>query len=611
MNRQQRRQAARRARKKKGGGGPSGGGPRDDVATQLAAARTAHMAGGAADAEAIYDRVLAIEPDNADALHLKGLAVFQQGRSAPAAELIARAAALAPKAPGPQGNLGNVLMHLGRYDEAEAALGRALTLDPAYRQGYHNLGALQLARARYGAAAEAFRKVLEIDPGNLDAISNLGVALRQLGRNDEAIERFREVLARDPANDRAHSNLIFALDFDPETDTAQQQAERGRWAAQHATGFASASHENDPDPDRPLRIGYISSDFREHSAAHGFAPVILARDRERFHATCYAVSRHRDAMTARLEASADIWRPVVGVSDEDLAKRIRGDRIDILVDLSGHTAGNRLLVMARRPAPVQATGWGHVTGTGLPMIDYLFADDVLIPPAEAALFAEDILPLPCFLSYVPGKDEPAVTAPPVLAHGTPTFGAFNRLEKAGDDVIDLWAELLKACPEGRLLFKDRAFDDDARADEVRAGFAERGVSSDRLDFLGGSDRGAHLAAYAKVDIALDPFPHGGGITTLETLWMGVPVVALLGKAPASPHAASILNATGQADLVAADAADYVRLARDLARDTDRLAALREDLRPRLADSALGDPKRYAAAVEAHYREIWRTWCARQ
>ncbi|MEO5373394.1 MAG: acetylglucosamine transferase, partial [Alphaproteobacteria bacterium] len=306
-----------------------------------------------------------------------------------------------------------------------------------------------------------------------------------------------------------------------------------------------------------------------------------------------------------------LWRHTVGVSDEDMAEQIRRDGIDILVDLSGHTIGNRLAVFAHKPAPIQVTAWGHAHGTGLPTVDAFFADPVQIPQSERPFYAETVVDLPCFLVYEAPDYAPAVAPLPALATGTVTFGCFNRLDKISPEARALWARVLAAVPGTRLLVKDTQLD----SPETRQRFAESlislGLSGDRLDFLGGSPHHEHLAMFARVDIGLDPFPQTGGISTLEALWLGVPVVTIRGQTPASRNGAAINAALGLNEFIAETPEEYVAIAARTAADLPRLASLRSDLRPRLSASAVGNPALYTRSVETAYRDLWRGWCERE
>ena len=356
-------------------------------------------------------------------------------------------------------------------------------------------------------------------------------------------------------------------------------------------------------------MGYVSADFRRHSAYYAFSPVILRHDRNALEVVCYSGVKLEDDATARLRQAAHEWRSTLGVSDEALADQIRRDRIDILVDLSGHSAGNRLLVFARKPAPVQVTAWGHATGTGLETIDYFLADPVMVPQEERSLFAEEVIDLSCVLCYEPPDYLPEVSPLPALGARPFTFGCINRIEKISDRVIGLWGRILAELPEAQLLLKDRVCDDARVRQQLLQRLAAAGIAAERVRILGHSRHPEHLKIFHEVDLGLDPFPHGGGISTTEALWMGVPVVTLSGSTVASRLSASILTALGMQDWIARSDEEYVRIAVQAARDLPGLARLRGELRPRLAASMVGDVQRYTRSVEAAFRAMWRRWCA--
>jgi predicted O-linked N-acetylglucosamine transferase (SPINDLY family) len=364
-------------------------------------------------------------------------------------------------------------------------------------------------------------------------------------------------------------------------------------------------HANDSDPDRRIVLGYVSAEFRHRSAAYVFRPVLANHDRSRFEVICYSGSPAEDAVTRSFRDLADRWRDVRQYSDAELEMCIRSDRVDILIDLGGHTEGNRLRVFARKPAPVQVCAWGHVSGTGLSTIDYLFADPVLVPTAERGLFAEQIHDLPCTLTLEPPSAALRSMEPPVRANGYVTYGAFSRVSRLSNASIGVWARILRSDLTSRLLIKDKLIDDAAIRDGLREKFAAHGIAADRIDLLGSTSRDEHLAAFRNVDICLDPIPHGGGVSVWESLYMGVPVVTRLGRGIATRTGGAILSAVGMPDWVAADDDQYVDIA---TRSTpDRLEAIRHALPDLIARRC--SPAVYTSAVEEAYRIIWARHCA--
>ena len=528
------------------------------------------------EAVACYDKVLALAPGHRDALN----------------------------------NAGNALAKLGRHAEALSRFDRALARQPNDPRTLLNRASALKELRRYGEALADYQRALELDPNSADAHYNLGNALIDLGRPEEAVQNFRRALALAPDLADAHTSLIFALNFVAASTAAEQQAERAAWAKRYAALSAAAPpHPNGRDPERRLRVGYVSPYFRGQAATYAFGGVIVHHDRDRFEVLCYSDTQSEDDVTERLKGSGCVWRRTEAMSDEALAALISDDGIDILVDLVGHMKGHRLPLFARKPAPVEVTAWGEPTGTGLRGIDYLLADPVLVPEAERALLAERVFDLPNFLGFWTPVPLPEPGPLAARGRGAVTFGSFNRFAKVLPAVLRAWAQILRAVPDARLVLKDRLFDAASQRTPMLAVLAQEGIAPERVSFLDQADRAAHFAAYREIDIALDPFPHGGGMTTLDALWMGVPVVTMPGRTISSRLAAASLTALGLTDLVAPDLDRYVSRAKMLAADLEALAGLRASLRPRLQNSAIGDPVRYTRAVETAYREMWRRWCA--
>ena len=568
------------------------------------------------EAAARLRQALALRPDYADAHINLGSVCEAQERVEQAAAQYRKALALRPDSAAAHYNLGSVLVKQRKLDEAEAELKRAVALRPGHVAAQYNLGNLLRERGNLSEAEASYRRVIAIDPAHIDAISNLSSILMALGRIDEAMASFRRVTELAPDHATYHSNVIFGLNFDPAATQADLAAERARWNERHAKRFAATirPHDNNRYPHRRLRIGYVSSHFRSQAATYAFGGVIVHHDREQFEVFCYSDTKEVDHITNLLRARADTWRNTADLSDQSLAELIRADRIDILVDLVGHMGGQRLLVFARKPAPIQVTAWGEPTGTGLATMDYLLADPVLVPSTMRHFLTEQVVDLPNFLGYWMPEATPEPGPLPALSRGQITFGSFNRFNKIQRPVLESWARILRAVPGSRLMlkgdktFKDgKIFVDSSQQVRLSSVLAEYGVAPERIALAPWRERSAHFAAYNEIDIALDPFPHGGGMTTLDAFWMGVPVVTFSGRTISSRLAAASLSAIGLTDFIAADLEGYVDLATAKARDLKALAALRASLRPRLKASAFGDPARYAAAVEAAYRAMWQRW----
>ena len=600
-------------------------------------------AGRFEEASTFARRALAIDPQSADDWCNLGQILVQAGRRTEAERCFAAALVLDPQFGEVFHKLGVNLHALGRFQEAVSSYDRALALTP----GNPELPMLQLsalltlgpergnarrferlaagretsaeallirgcaldALRRQAGALVAFAKSLVLDPGNTDAWFNRGTALFKSGRAEEAVVSGRRSIAIKPAFAIAHTSLIFWADFLPELDFAAQQAERRKWAEiQRRNVPLPPRHANTRDPERPLRIGYVSSDFVAHSAAAIFGAIFHRHDRTRFELFLYSGVVHEDSTTQALRALSAGWRSTLAHSPDSLARQIRSDRIDILVDLSGHTGGNHLLTFLRKPAPVQVTAWGYSTGTGLSEIDYFFTDAVMVPEEERRFFAETVYDLPSVLTVPAPDDIPDVSPLPAETAGHVVFGCFNRASKIGPAAVGAWARILTRAPGARLFLKDRAFDQDDACRSFRNAFAARGVDPDRLEFEGTTSRTAHMIAHRRIDIALDPFPANGGVTTCEALMMGVPAVALVGQSAGGRLAASVMTAIGLPDWIGPDVDGYVEIAVAWSCRIGALSELRRMLRRRYLASPLGDADAYTRAVEAAYRDMWRRWC---
>ncbi|MEE2689433.1 MAG: tetratricopeptide repeat protein [Pseudomonadota bacterium] len=603
MNRHQRRQAKRVGRQKE---------KKEALAVdpRLRAARKAHEAGRYLEASSAYKSVLIDEPRNPEALHFSGLLCYQQGQSEEAEELLRKAIRVRPGVTMFHANLANVLQFVGKNDLAEIEYKKAIRLDPSYINAYLHYSVLLSNQQRFEEAESMARRADSLQPDKPETLNLLATIARQIGDLSAAEKLLHRVFEVDPNFEKAYSNLIFVSDFKPNISFYEQQSLRRRWADRFAAPLlpVNFAFSNEPDPEKRLRIGYVSGDFRAHSAQSAFGGVIFERDRSSFEVYCYMTSANADSITERYKASADKWRPCWGMNEKGLADKIRSDQIDILLDLSGHSEGGKLLTFARKPAPIQITAWGHCTGTGMPAMDYFFADELIVLSNESELCAEEIVNLSCCLSYMTPTEAPDVAESPVLTNGYVTFGYFNRIEKISIAALDTWSQILNSVEGSRLLMKHVALEQEAVADELRDRLMASRIDLSRVDFMGRTKWFAHLQALEKVDIALDPFPNNGGVTTLETLWMGVPLVTLSGATPASRIAGSIVTAGGHGEWVAGTPEEYVAIAKRLAGEPLELQNIRRSLRPALEKLPLGNAKLYAQEVEGHYRRLWRIWC---
>jgi predicted O-linked N-acetylglucosamine transferase (SPINDLY family) len=519
---------------------------------------------------------------------------------------------IAPAHLGALNNRGNCLSLLGEYVQATECYDQVLISEPNDLRARCNRASALKHVGRLNEAMADFGHVLALAPNYADALVNRGWTYMEIGHPKEAINDLRRALSLRPNDTDVHTSLIFTLNFDTDATAEAQQAERIQWAAPYARLLTRVAHTNEPRHDRRLRIGYVSRYFFHQAATCSFGGVIVHHDPEQFEVFCYSDTQIEDDFTPHLRNKADKWLCTIGLSDDQLVELIRQDGIDILVDLTGHMTGHRLRAFARKPAPVQITAWGEPTGTGLSAIDYLFADSVLIPKSERTLLAEEVVDLPNFLGFwLPN----AVVDPgplPAIKRGYVTFGSFNRFSKIMDPVLRRWSAILHAVPNSCLVLKGALpLAQEYQRAAIMAVLSEEGISADRVKFLDKLSLAAHFDAYNDIDIALDPFPHSGGMTTLDALWMGVPVVTAPGRTISSRLATATLSAAGLTDFIATDNKSYIQLAVSIANDLPSLAQFRSTLRTRIADSSFGNPIRYTRAVEQQYRAIWKKWCDSQ
>jgi predicted O-linked N-acetylglucosamine transferase (SPINDLY family) len=504
------------------------------------------------------------------------------------------------------------LRDLGRPDEAADACRQAIRLLPNHAAAHNNLGNALAESGRVSAAADAYLRAIELQPGFVEAENNLGTCRERQGRLDDAIACYRRALAARPGYRAAHDNLLVALQYHQDTDPAELLEEHRRWYRRHAEPLAATirPHDNDRDPERRLRVGYVSPDFRQHPIPFFVEPILASHDRKQVAVHCYVDLVRPDAVTERLHGRADVWRDVTGLSDDRVADIIRRDAIDILVDLAVHAPHNRLLVFARKPAPVQVSYLGYANTTGLPAIDYRLTDAHVDPPGRTDAYQpEELVRLPdTFCCYQPPADAPDVGDPPALASGRITFASLNRLPKLNPVVLSLWARVLAAVPGSRLLLQANGLADRDTREHLVSRFGRQGIDPDRLELLGWGTFADYLANLRRTDIGLDTFPFNGHTTSCHALWMGVPFVTFAGRLPVSRVGGTLLSYLGLHELVAETADAYVEIAARLAGDLGRLHTLRIKMRERMQTSPLLDAKRFARVVEDAYREMWRRWC---
>jgi predicted O-linked N-acetylglucosamine transferase (SPINDLY family)/thioredoxin-like negative regulator of GroEL len=558
---------------------------------------------------ASYERGLALQPGHFECIVGTGLAHLELRHYEVAEAAFNAALAIRPDMAEVLAHRGRLKLLFSRLTEAEADYDAAAALEPQLELAWRGKSQVSMLRGNLAQAIIASKKVLEQNPASEIGFTLLGACLGRLGDIAGAIAHFDRALEIRPDCEEAITKKIFYLDFLPDADFAAQQAIRKYWWDAIGARLPRCQLAARPrDPAKRIVVGYVSADFRTHSAAFAFLPVLRSHDKASFQVNCYSTSPKQDALTDAFRSAADVWVDAGSLSDRELADRIQADGVDILVDLSGYTQGNRIGVFARKPAPIQVTAWGSGTGTGLQTMDYFFADPITIPNDVRHLFAERVHDLPCVITTDPITGvQPS--APPILRNGYVTFGVFNRIDKISDDALALWSKLLRTVEGSRIVIKHLALDDALVRDGLIARFVTQGVSEDRIVCIGSSERRDHLRAFETIDISLDPFPQNGGVSTWESLYMGVPVVAKLGNGVASRAAGAILKSIGLDDWVADDDAGYVAIAQKFAAMPSHLEKLRAELPAMIANSAAGNVSVYTQAVEAGYRQFWRDYCA--
>jgi predicted O-linked N-acetylglucosamine transferase (SPINDLY family) len=549
-------------------------------------------------------------PDFADAWYNLGNAAFTGCRFPEAEAAYRRTLALAPAHLSARNNLGNALQALGRNEEALAAYLEALRLNPGFVDAGNNASAAARALGRMDQAARLLRDALAARPDSAVTHCNLGNVLKDIGRMEEAVQNFRRALELDPGDVVSHSNLAYAVSFLPGFDAHAILRENLDWDRAHGGLEAPGRHPNDPDPERRLRIGYISPDFREHCQALFTIPLLSHHDHGRFEIFCYARVPRPDAITGRIAGFADTWRDANRWTDGEVAEQVRADRIDILVDLTQHMANGALGVFTRKPAPVQAAWLAYPGTTGLSAMDYRLTDPYLDPPGEHDdWYCETSIRLAdTYWCYDPLTAQPQPGPLPALANGFVTFGCLNNFCKVTPAVLGLWAQVLTAVPDSRLLLLCQPGDHrQGVLDRLAAG----GVGAGRVEFAAFRPRPEYLALHQRVDLGLDTFPYNGHTTSLDAFWMGVPVVTRLGETVVGRAGWSQLCNLDLRELAAGSDPAFVRTAVDLARDLPRLAQLRAGLRSRMEASPLMDGARFARSMETAFRQMWRHWCMNQ
>jgi protein O-GlcNAc transferase len=604
------------------------------------------------EAIASFDLALRSEPENPEYHYNLGLALNESGKHEQAKLHFRQALRCRPDYPEAWNDLGSALVMTDSFDAAVVSFQQALRLRPDFAQAHSNLAKALQSQGNLDDAVRHCQQALTFKPDFAEAHHNLGFALLEQGRLKLAMASFERALQVQPELEAARWNHLFCMNYDPDADPDAVFAEHCRWGRrqlsvvscqlserkaqtgmsvppvingnpQSTTDNCQLTTDNYFDPERRLRVGFVSPDLRNHALTRYFEPVLANLDPRLFETFCYAEVAHPDAVTRHLQSLAAGWRWTCRLTDAEVAQSIRNDRINILVDLAGHTRDSRLAVFAHKPAPIQVSWLGYMNTTGLTTVDYRLTDEVLDPlsggskhssdtghrtPDSGQIYdTEELVRLPGGICcFAPPKDAPEVTALPAQSRGFVTFGSLNNLFKLNHKVFDLWTQVLNSVPAAKLLmFHDKLTG--AARDNICKEFTNRGIDSNRLLLRHGSCAPGYLGVYGEIDISLDVFPCTGGVTTCESLWMGVPVVSLCGVRPASRNSAAILTRIGLEDWAVQTPEEYIECALRWASDPGNLAALRKELRSRMM-TTICDAPRFTRELEGAFRTMWRRWC---
>ncbi len=572
------------------------------------------------EALAAFEEALRLNPQFSEARFNYAAALCALGRPDEAIAHLRTVALANPQDAQTRMMLAHAFDQSVRLQEAVDEWQQAIRLDPQNAAAHAGLANTLRAGDRIDESIAAYRQALAFAPDDPAIRGNLAFALRDQARLAEAIAELRAAVEQHPDHAAVASALIFTMHLDPETPAEVIAAEKQRWNRRHLDPLSAARppHQNDRSPDRPLNIGYVSGDLREHPVGRFMEPLLLAHDRTQVRVFCYSATLNPEPRTVSLRAAADVWRNIAGVPDDQAATVIRADEIDILVDLANHTTGNRLTLFARKPAPVQITYLAYGAGTGLSVMDWRLTDAFIDPPkppeletpAALALLGEGPLRMArTFWCYSPHSGAAEISPLPALSAGHLTFGSLNNFAKLNDRVLALWANLLAGIPTSRLIVHVPA---GSRQNHVRDFFAARRISAARLEILPRMDTDQYFETYRRIDVALDPFPWAGGTTSCDALFMGVPVITLAGSRPEetlSRGGASLLSNLALPEWIARSPAEYLAIARRAAGDPKALAALRAGLRERMKNSPLMDSAAFAQDMEQAFRHAWQAWCS--
>ncbi len=558
-----------------------------------------------------YKSILQAEPSNALAWNNMGGILQKMDQLEAASRCFQQAIQSAPRGGTHYSNLAVVLDAMGRKDEALLRARQAVVVEPAYAKGWCNLGAMLTEQDSLTEAGVALRKAIEIDHDYADAFNNLGKLNRAIGLGKHSLDCYRRASELDPQSSVCRSNYVYASLFDPKISLSRVATLGKTWDEHHATQFRNCwgEYTGTLDPDRALRIGLSSAGFGRHPVGYFTLSVLENTNRQNSSIFIYSDSKHDDDFTTRFKKTADSFRKVTDFTDPELAELIRRDRIDILIDMSGHLAGNRLLAFARKPAPIQMKWVGYAGSTGLSSMDYLIGDRFHNPSNLVEQYREAVLEMPgAYVCYEPPEYAPAVGALPMSVNGYVTFGSCNQPVKYNEDVVRVWARILTSIPNSKLRLKYAGMDNPHVCERLTEAFGSHGVSPQSLEFFGRSSHQDFMQFINTIDVALDPFPFSGGLTTCEALWCGVPVVTLPGETFSSRHSHCYVSTVGHPEWSVPTVDEYVRQAIRLAANPDELSSIRSQLRHQMSASLLCDPRHFATAFSSKLRDAWLHHC---
>ncbi|HVT87516.1 MAG TPA: tetratricopeptide repeat protein [Tepidisphaeraceae bacterium] len=560
-------------------------------------------------AEKHLRRAVQLNPLFAEAHYNLGKCLYRKGQPAIAIEHWRQVVLTQPTNVDVLVKIGGASIKLHKLEEAMGYFQQALNINPKHLAATINAARILFHFNRLDEATNLYHQAVEADPQNVEVLTNLGICLLEQGDFAKAIDCYRKALSIQPKRAEVRSNLLLAMHYDPAVHRAELFEEHLEYARIHEAPILAFrfKHQNSTDSNRPIKIAYVSGDFRRHAVASFIEPILRHHDRSKFIVSCYSANEFNDQTTSRLRSYTERWHEVADLNEEQLAQIIHANCEDIVIDLSAHTGRGRLPALARKPAPIQINYLGYLNTTGLNAMDYRVSDEIADPQPNADDFhTEKLLRLPCFFCYQPPDESPPVGPLPALMAGHVTFGSMNQCAKFNPRVLDLWTDLLKAVPSSRLVLAVNAPGESVR--RLFREFERRGIEASRLTIHPRRQYGEYLAIYNAIDIALDPFPFSGHTTSCDALWMGVPVVTWPGDTYASRTCTSVLTHLKLNQFIATDASDYLDIATQWAANLQSLGELRASLRGQMQGSVITDAAAFTNSLEQAYRRIWLSWC---